>query len=59
VKSFSAPQNLIYVGLRARDEAGNPGRLSVTTVKVLPEPGGAATLLAGAALLAILVRRPR
>ena len=37
--SFAAPQNLIYVGLRARDEAGNPGRLSVVTVEVLPEPG--------------------
>jgi len=56
-KTFSAPQNLIYVGLRARDEAGNPGRLSVTTVKVLPEPGAAAGVLAGTALLAGLRRR--
>jgi subtilase family protein/VCBS repeat protein len=58
-KSFAAPQNIVYVGLRARDEAGNPGRLSVTTVKVLPESGGALGLAAGAALLAIARRSRR
>ncbi len=56
VKSFAAPQNLLYVGLRARDEAGNPGWLSVTTVKVLPEPGPIAALV-GVALLVTLARR--
>jgi hypothetical protein len=56
-KSFSAPQNVIYVGLRARDEAGNPGRLAVTTVKVLPEPRAALALVAGALMIAVL-RRP-
>jgi len=57
--SFSAPQSHLFVGLRARDEEGNPGRLAVTTVKVLPEPSAAATLLAGAALLGHLGLRRR
>jgi hypothetical protein len=55
--SFAAPQNVIYVGLRALDEAGNPGRLSVVTVKVLPEPGAAASVAVGVLLLAGLARR--
>jgi hypothetical protein len=58
-KSFAAPQNLIYVGVRARDEAGNPGRLSVVTVKVLPEPGAAAAIAVGAALVVGLARGRR
>jgi hypothetical protein len=57
VTSFSAPQNFLHVGLRARDEAGNPGWLAVTTVAVLPEPGAAASLAAGAALIAWIARR--
>jgi hypothetical protein len=56
-KTFSAPQNVIYLGLRARDEAGNPGRLSTVQVKVLPEPGAAAAIAAGALLLAALAVR--
>ena len=33
VKSFAAPQNHIYVGLRALDEAENPGRLVARTTE--------------------------
>ena len=55
--SFAAPQNHIFVGLRARDEAGNPGRLSVVTVNVLPEPAAELGWLAGAVALATLRRR--
>ncbi len=55
--SFAAPQNHLYVGLRARDEAGNPGRLQVAEVNVLPEPSAALSLVAAALLLAALARR--
>jgi hypothetical protein len=53
--SFNAPQSsIVQVGLRARDEAGNPSWLSVV---VVPEPGATVSIAAGALLLAALARR--
>ena len=50
--SFAAPPGPLYVGLRALDEAGNPGRL-----QVLPEPAATLGLALGAALALALRRR--
>jgi hypothetical protein len=55
--SFNGPpSSIVYLGLRARDEAGNPGRLSVI---VVPEPGAVASIASGTLLLALLTRRRR